>query len=166
METLHGDRVTLRTVTEADMPRLWAIASEPTVSPWWVGTTRESLGKEFLHDATAAFAIESDGEVIGAIEFWEENDPSYRYATIDLMVDGAHQGQGLGTDALRTVARHLFSRGHHHLMIDPAAVNERAIRAYEKVGFKRVGVMRSYELGPDGVWRDSLLMDMLPEDLR
>jgi aminoglycoside 6'-N-acetyltransferase len=34
------------------------------------------------------------------------------------------------------------------------------------VGFQPVGVMRRYELGPDGVWHDGLLMDLLPEDLR
>jgi aminoglycoside 6'-N-acetyltransferase len=34
------------------------------------------------------------------------------------------------------------------------------------VGFRRVGIMRKYERGPDGVWRDGLLMDMLEEELR
>lgn len=50
-------------------------------------------------------------------------------------------------------------------MIDPAADNLRAIRAYEKVGFKRVGMMRRYERGADGRYHDGLLMDLLPEDL-
>jgi L-amino acid N-acyltransferase YncA len=43
---------------------------------------------------------------------------------------------------------------------------EAAIRAYEKVGFRRVGVMRSYERGPDGSWHDNLLMDLLAGELR
>jgi aminoglycoside 6'-N-acetyltransferase len=34
------------------------------------------------------------------------------------------------------------------------------------VGFRRVGIMRKYERGPDGVWHDGLLMDMLREELR
>jgi aminoglycoside 6'-N-acetyltransferase len=50
--------------------------------------------------------------------------------------------------------------------IDPAAANEWAIRAYESVGFRRVGVMRQYWRGPDGAWRDGLLMDLLAEELR
>ena len=45
-------------------------------------------------------------------------------------------------DAIRTLARYLFEeRGHHRLIIDPAVTNERAIGAYEKVGFRSVGVM-------------------------
>jgi aminoglycoside 6'-N-acetyltransferase len=65
------------------------------------------------------------------------------------------------------LVRHLiFERGHHRLTIDPAADNLAAIRAYERVGFRRVGIMRKYELGPDGSWHDGLLMDMLAEDFQ
>ena len=39
--------------------------------------------------------------------------------------------------------------------------NENAIRAYAKVGFRPVGVMRSYERNADGTWHDNLLMDLL-----
>jgi aminoglycoside 6'-N-acetyltransferase len=33
------------------------------------------------------------------------------------------------------------------------------------VGFRRVGVLREYERGPDGMWHDGLLMDMLTGEL-
>ena len=48
------------------------------------------------------------------------------------------------------------------LTIDPAADNQRAIRAYRRVGFRPVGVMRRYErdVGGDG-WHDGLLMELL-----
>jgi aminoglycoside 6'-N-acetyltransferase len=48
--------------------------------------------------------------------------------------------------------------------MDPAVDNEQAIRAYRRVGFREVGVMRGYERGPDGTWHDGLLMEMLAED--
>jgi aminoglycoside 6'-N-acetyltransferase len=77
------------------------------------------------------------------------------------------QRQGLGSEAIRVLARHLFEeRGHHRLTIDPAAANERAIRAYERVGFRAVGLMREYERGPDGTWHDGLLMDLLAREFR
>src|SRR5260370_879241 len=79
----------------------------------------------------------------------------------------AWRGGGIAPDATRALARHLFEeRGHRRLTIDPATANERAIRAYERVGVRRVGVMRAYERGPDGGWHDGLLMDLLPGDLR
>lgn len=111
-------------------------------------------------------AIEVDGHPIGLVQYLEENEPDYRHAGIDVVLDPAWHGRGLGSDAVRTLARHLFdARGHHRLTIDPAAANVRAIRSYERVGFRPVGVMRRYERGPDGEWRDSLLMDLLKEEL-
>jgi aminoglycoside 6'-N-acetyltransferase len=100
------------------------------------------------------------------LQFTEEREPDYRHAGIDLFVGGAWQGQGTGPEAIRLVARYLFEVGaHHRITIDPAADNERAIRAYEKVGFRRVGMMRRYERRADGTWHDGLLMDLLREEL-
>ena len=111
--------------------------------------------------------IEVDGRVAGLIQAYEEPEADYRHAGIDIYVDPALAGHGLGTDAVRTLARHLVhDRGHHRLVIDPAAANAPAIRAYEKVGFRPVGVMRAYERDPDGGgWHDGLLMDLLAEEL-
>jgi aminoglycoside 6'-N-acetyltransferase len=90
----------------------------------------------------------------------------YRHANIDLYLTTARRGQGIGPEAIRLLARHLIDvRGHHRLTIDPAAANEAAIHAYEKVGFRPVGVMRSYERGPEGTWHDGLLMELLADEL-
>ena len=76
------------------------------------------------------------------------------------------QDRGLGTDAVRTLARYLVHElGHHRLVIDPAADNRRAVRCYEKAGFRPVGVMRRYERGSDGTFHDGLLMDLLASEL-
>jgi aminoglycoside 6'-N-acetyltransferase len=90
----------------------------------------------------------------------------YRLAGMDIFITATRHREGFGVDALRTLARYLLEvRGHHRLSIDPAADNEAAIGAYEKVGFHRVGVMRAYERGPDGTWHDGLLMDLLAGEL-
>jgi aminoglycoside 6'-N-acetyltransferase len=103
---------------------------------------------------------------LGRHQYHEENDFDYRHAGIDIALHPAFHGRGLGTDAVRTLARHLVrDRGHHRLTIDPAAGNVVAIRCYSKVGFRPVGVMRRYERGPDGTWHDGLLMDLLAEEL-
>ena len=82
----------------------------------------------------------------------------------ELYVVPARRGQGLGPEAI-SVLRYLFEeRGYHRLTIDPAVENERAVRAYERVGFRRVGIMRQYERGRDGTWHDSLLMDLLASE--
>jgi aminoglycoside 6'-N-acetyltransferase len=166
-DTLRGERVTLRPITVADIPRLAEIAAEPEVAHWWLGLTEDDLlEKAGPEEDAMVFVIEEGGEVVGLVEAGEENEPDYRHASIDIFVTAARRGQGLGADAIRTLARHLFEdRGHHRITIDPAATNERAIRVYESVGFKRVGIMRNYERGVDGEWHDGLLLDLLRDEL-
>jgi aminoglycoside 6'-N-acetyltransferase len=164
---LRGEQVTLRPLEAADAPRLAEIAAEPEVARWWLGLTEQDiLEKAGPEEDAFVFVVEHEGELIGLAQADEELDPDYRHANIDLFLTTARHGQGLGADTVRTLARWLFDeRGHHRVTIDPAVANERAIRSYERVGFKRVGVMRRYERGADGDWHDGLLLDLLPEDL-
>jgi aminoglycoside 6'-N-acetyltransferase len=160
--------VTLRPLEPADAPRLAGIAAEPEVARWWLGLSEEDIaGKAGSGEDAHVFAVELEEELIGLVQAAEELDPDYRHAGVDLFLGTEWHGQGLGADTVRTVARWLFEeRGHHRLTIDPAVANDRAIRSYESVGFRRVGIMRRYERGVDGEWHDGLLLDLLPEDLR
>lgn len=161
---LEGDRLILRPGTESDVARLSAISSEPEVSQWWGGLSDEEIREQFVGSALG-YVVEVDGEVIGAVQYSEEEDPMYRHAGMDIFLSAASHGRGYGTDAARVLARHLlYERDHHRIIIDPAAANAAAIRTYEKVGFRRVGLMRYYERGPDGTWHDGLLMDLLKEE--
>ena len=165
---LRGDRVVLRPLTESDVPRIVELGDDPGVARWWRGLTYEHVLEKAQgeDDGAVAFAIVHDGDIAGMIQYFEENDDEFRHASIDLFLGTPYHGHGLGTDAVGTMARHLIGdRGHHRLTIDPAAHNERAIRCYEKVGFRPVGVMREYWRDPDGVWRDGLLLDLLAKEL-
>ena len=161
---LAGPRVVLRNASAADAARLTPIRREPAIERRW-GILEDGEMEEFVADEHS-FVIEVDGEVIGATQFDEVGDPMYRSANIDLYLTTPKHGQGLGSEAVRILARYLIEeRGHHRLTIDPAADNMAAIRAYGKVGFRPVGVMRSYERGPDGTFHDGLLMEMLADEL-
>ncbi|MGW3807348.1 GNAT family N-acetyltransferase [Micromonospora sp. NPDC005113] len=165
---LRGRAVTLRPATVADVPALAAIRADPEVRRWWRGgdDLAEAVRADLADDELTLYAIEHDGRVIGAIQWYAEPDPDYRHASLDIFLDPAVRGAGLGVDAIRTLARHLIEEcGHHRFTIDPAAANSAAIRAYAKVGFRPVGVLRRYERGEDGRWHDGLLMDLLADDL-
>ena len=162
---LRGERVLLRRGRAEDLQRLFQIRSEPEVVRWWGSFEVNDVRRDFTN-ADDGFVIEVDGEIVGAIQYAEESEPMYRHAGIDLFLTASRRGHRLGPEAIRVLATHLFEeRGHHRLTIDPAAGNDAAIRAYERVGFRRVGVMRQYERSSDGTWRDGLLMEMLCEEL-
>jgi aminoglycoside 6'-N-acetyltransferase len=166
--TLRGERVTLRPLEQCDRDRLIEILEEPEVARWFGTAPAPESADEFISDPeVTGFGIDVDGTLVGAIGFYEEDTADYRHAGMDLFLSTESQGQGLGPEALRLVARHLIEElGHHRLIIDPAASNTRAIRAYESIGFKPVGVMRAYERGPDGAFHDGLLLDLLADELR
>jgi aminoglycoside 6'-N-acetyltransferase len=129
---------------------------------------REHTRAGLLEDVAerAAFAIEIDGALPGWLGVDKREDPDYRHASLDIFLAPEHHGGGHGPRALRLAARWLIDeRGHHRLTIDPAASNERAIGVYASLGFRPVGLMRDYERGPDGAWRDGLLMDLLAHEL-
>jgi aminoglycoside 6'-N-acetyltransferase len=165
---LHGEDVILVPVAAEHVAELRRIVGTPEVRARW--GAEEAKDPEWpLHDAWATpFTILVDGVVRGLVQYGEEAGGMYRYASIDIFLEPAVHGRGLGRDAVRTLARYLIDeRGHHRLTIDPATGNERAIRCYAAVGFRPVGVMREYERDVDGTgWHDGLLMDLLAEELR
>jgi aminoglycoside 6'-N-acetyltransferase len=155
--------VSLRPLRKADVPELLRIHETPEVFRWW-GSPPPDF--PFEDPAAIRFVIEHDGALAGMVQYYEEPDPDYRHAMIDLFVDPALHGHGIGTQALREVIELLVKeRGHHRLTIDPATANEAAIHVYGKVGFEPVGVLHRYERDHDGAgWHDCLLMEWLARD--
>jgi RimJ/RimL family protein N-acetyltransferase len=117
---LVGEHVTLRPLAADD-----------------VETKVEGVG-----DAVGLAVLER-GVVVGLVQYYEEDGPELRHAGIDVGLDPRVHGRGLGTDVVGTLARYLVDvRRHHRLVIDPDVDDARAIRCYQKVGFRLVGVMR------------------------
>lgn len=155
----------LRPLARGDEAELRRIHATEEVARWW---DLPEDGFPWDEPDSTRFTIVVDGAVAGLIQFWEEREPRYRHAGIDVFLDPALHGRGLGSEAVARIARQLFDeRGHHVITIDPAADNRAAIRAYEKVGFRRVGIMRRHERDVHGDgWHDSLMMDLLVHELR
>ena len=167
LPVLQGDRVALRPIAEADLEPLAAIIREPGVAEWWGEAEEPERLRDNLRMDGAAWAIELDGELAGWLGFTEETEPEYRSVGLDISASPAasRARASAPTPCARRSAGSQTERGHHRFTIDPAAHNERAVKAYAAVGFKPVGVLRRAELGRDGEWHDALLMDLLIEEL-
>jgi aminoglycoside 6'-N-acetyltransferase len=156
---LRGEGVVLRALQPADLPALRAIRASDEVVRWW-GSPEDDFPPD---DGDPRFAVLIDGEVAGMIQYYEEPDPDARHADVDVFLAGEHHGRGRGTDAMRTIVRHLVEdRGHHRVTLSTDPGNAGALRCYEKVGFRPVGVTRASRWDDrSGRWVDELLMDLV-----
>lgn len=165
LPTLTTSEVRLRPPSSDELERLaHELSEDPEANPW-LGTDVDATMRWFTGHGVGALIVECDGRAGGVITFEEEEDPDYHSASIDIGLAGWCVDRGIGTAALRALITWLITeRAHHRITIDPNVDNGRAIRAYEKVGFRPVGVMREYERGADGTFHDSLLMDLLARE--
>jgi len=154
--------VSLRPLERGDADALLAIHETAAVREWWGAPVD---GFPFEDEEATRFVVLVDGRVAGLIQFYEEDDPDFRHATIDVFLDPAVSGRGHGTAAIRLLVRHLLEDlGHHRITIDPAVDNAAAIRSYGKVGFQPVGTLEAAWRDPDGRWRDLLLMELVDRE--
>jgi aminoglycoside 6'-N-acetyltransferase len=155
-------RLELRPLAPGDEEDLLRIHRTAEVVRWW---DDPEDGFPWDEPDSTRLTIVVDGQIAGLIQYWEEREARYRHAGIDVFLDPGLHGRGFGTEAVSRVVRHLIDdRGHHRVTIDPALANTGAIRCYEKVGFRPVGVMRRAERDPGGRgWHDCLLMELVTE---
>lgn len=140
-------RIEFRRVTRDDIPllRRWIAAAH--VAPWWGEVEAElKLIEEHLgSDALPMFVFSVEGQAVGFIQSYRPADwPGHGFDDeapgtlgIDLFIgEEDHLGRGIGVAVIEAFAARLFAQGAPVIVIDPNLANHRAVRAYEKVGFR------------------------------
>jgi AacA4 family aminoglycoside N(6')-acetyltransferase len=167
-------KISFRPLTSNDLPLLHEWLGRPHVAEWWTPTpSSEEVEQEFrpLTSATSTtrpYLMLFDGEPAGYIQsyvamgsgdgWWEdEQDPGVR--GIDQFLAHPEQlGQGLGTAMVKAFVQLLFADpAVTRIQTDPSPQNLRAIRCYEKAGFRPLATVDT----PDG---PALLMICNRED--
>ena len=139
LPTLTGERLTLRPVTEDDLPVLLAMLREPSVAEWWGEPDRDGDREELL----AGLAILVGGGVAGWLGAWEETDPMYPSVGLDITLTTSYQDHWdpLGR-GLYTVSYVLHNTGNLRLNVKQDVVRV-AVRRHVKA--VRVEVRRMLE---------------------
>ena len=172
---LRGERVWLRPMEERDLPAYVAGINDTEVGAWagyrmpislemaasWHQRNMEQMrGGEAFYFAVCELG---DDRFIGTTWFKELNRIDGN-SELAIYMDRDHIGSGWGSDAQRTLLAFGFgSLGLNRVWLTVSADNARAIRSYEKVGFKREGVMR-HSFRVRGQLTDAVLMAILREE--
>jgi RimJ/RimL family protein N-acetyltransferase len=173
---IAGERVILRALEREDVRAEWEAAQSPDGKGEALRDWRKpprslaEMERDFDRDADAPpadvlrFIIQAGERPVGDIDLFAIDERN-RVAMVGIGIwSAADRGQGLGYDALRTLARWAFDHLNLHridLHCDPE--NAPAIRVYERVGFVLEGRYRKRHF-QDGAYHDELLMGLLRED--
>ncbi|KAM9862824.1 GNAT family N-acetyltransferase [Leucobacter sp. BZR 635] len=161
---ITGPLVSLRAPIAADLEPLYEILLEPEVAFWWVGYTRERVQQEFIDAVEVTRVIEIEGECAGAMFVLRGEDPEYPTTVMHLFIGTRFRGRRIGEEALALAIQHEFQHGISRITLDPNEHNDGAIRSYERLGFKRIGVLRDYQVRPSGALEGALFMDLTRSD--
>lgn len=149
-------------LTAADLPLVAGWMTQPHWRDWWSEDAEAELGyiRDMIEgrDSTRPFLIQLDGRPVGYIQVWRIRDARVEpwlseapwvmdlpddAVGVDLSIGPAELlSQGLGSQALAQFVSLLRAEGRRTIIIDPDPANKRAIRAYEKAGFRVIPELR------------------------
>ncbi len=120
------------------------------------GAEREPKAVEFtIYDR-------GDGAPVGTVGLFGI-DHSHGGAKLGIAL-GERRGQGLGTEATRLALDFAFNvLNLRNVMLETLAWNAAGLAAYERAGFRRIGVRRAARISR-GRPTDLVLMDAVPDD--
>ncbi|MDX8525304.1 GNAT family N-acetyltransferase [Mesorhizobium sp. MSK_1335] len=139
-----------RPVTVNDLPLIAGWLKEPHVAEWWDDPAKEiaEIREHIDSVSVEPLIVELDGRPIAYLQSYDphmEDDHPYAdqpFGTlgIDLSIGPPELvGIGHGSAIVRQFVEELFEEGALRVVIDPHPDNGRAIRAYEKAGFRPIG---------------------------
>ena len=169
-EPIQGPRLRLRPITPDDSPTLDRWLNDPAVVAAF-GRPPADVAEAGGDDGESAglacwvFIIEDDGRPVGGIQYFHDRPSAPWSVGIDIFIgEPEARDRGLGTEALRTLLQYLFETTRvNRVTICPEPSNRRAVRAYEKAGFRLDGVLRRH-MKIDGRWVDIAFMSLLDDE--
>lgn len=172
---LIGDLVYLRPLDRADAPKLQQFINDPDVNRMLLAHRPYSLEfeQQFIEkhgsstgDIVLGICLRADDRLIGATGLHGLSAKD-RHAAFGVEIgEKDYWGKGYGTEVTRLMTGYAFDTLNlNRVWLLVYENNERGRRAYEKVGYRREGVLRQYTWR-EGRWWDAHLMAMLAEEWR
>lgn len=176
MAILIGDRIILREYRKEDLPCIRAWVNDPEITnflsniflyPHTLNDTENFLNSMLEGNTESKgfiIAHKDTEEYIGQIDLIKI-DWVNRVGTMGIVIGSKENlNKGYGTEAIKLLQEFAFNRLNlHKLDLEVREFNKRAIRCYEKCGFRIEGRLRQ-NFYIDGKYYDTLIMGILKEE--
>ena len=149
--------------TPADIPAIMAIERTPGFEDYVGRWSENQHAAELAKDSSRYFVLRDGAGVQAFAIFQHIGEPDLRVHLKRIVASEA--GQGSGSRLLQSALDWLYTETEtNRVDLDLFVENERARRAYEKLGFVVEGLLRDYHRSVDGRIRDALIMSILRKD--
>jgi RimJ/RimL family protein N-acetyltransferase len=174
---LIGKHVRLEPLTEAHIPGLTAVGSDPSIWRYLLYGEVTSLEKmeewvsELLvkrnsgTDQPFAVVHLATGQIVGSTRYMDIR-PEHRGLEVGGTWYGtAFQRTAVNTEAKYLLLRHAFEQlGCIRVQLKTDLRNERSQKAIERIGAVREGVLRNHMILPNGTYRHSVYFSILDNE--
>lgn len=151
----------------AGEPALFALSPQQSPREWSVAGFEREIERVCADPASVAFAIVSvaSGEAIGRTTYMDIRAEHRGLEIGRTWISRPHQGTLVNPECKYLMLRHAFEglgegRSAVRVQLKTGSRNERSIRAMEKLGAVREGVLRNHMIEPDGRLRDTVMFSM------
>ena len=136
-----------RPMSADDLPLVRDWLRVPHVKEWWHDADDfEFVSGDLGHHDMAQFIVTMDERPFGYLQCYRIGDwhagfgpqPDGTRGIDQFIAEPGMVGRGHGSAFIRQFIEGLLDSGTPRIVIDPSPTNPRAIRAYEKAGFRRV----------------------------
>ena len=169
---IEGERIYLSPINSEDVEKYVYWMNDRTITDNIARTTaittfeseKEWLASTSKREAKLAIIKKDTDELIGNCSLMDI-DRLNRKCTLGIFIgDEENRSMGYGTEALKLLLDFAFNfQNMHSVDLKVFSFNERAIKCYEKLGFKRCGTRHdAYFL--NGKYHDEIEMEMLESD--
>lgn len=171
--TLESERIYLRSLCESDAAIMYESTLDEEIR-YMTGTKRnftlEQIKTHIQNIANDpsrfdfAICLKDTNETIGELSILDINEEDRKAGFRIAMNSISLTGKGYGTEAIKIVLRFVFDQLNlNRIQLEVFSHNLRGIRAYEKVGFVKEGVLRQ-ALYFNDTYSDEIIMAMLKSD--
>ncbi len=166
--TLTDGELTLRPLTESDLPGLCALAATCEAELTLMGTSPSDVS--YYHSALEApdqqpFAIVVDGELAGSTRY---GDIRAAHAGLEIgwtWLRPCYMGTGINRRMKLLLLAYAFEDlDMQRVQLKTDNLNTRSQRAIEKLGAVREGVLRRHQRRQDGTLRDTVMYSVTAEE--
>jgi diamine N-acetyltransferase len=178
---LYGERIRLRAIEREDIPTFVRWFNDPETRSYLlllapISTAQEERWFESLANRPDDYLFAIEAAVRNGVQASDEwhhignvglhrIDWKNRTATFGIVLgERDYWGQGYGSDATRTMLAFAFGTLNlHRVELEVFEYNPRAIRCYEKAGFRREGTRRQSHFHNGRYW-DAHIMAVLRDE--